>query len=180
MPRLNSATGLDRGMEAWIILTARKNYWRIAPWMEPEDLIQDGYLVWARCRDHYPDIVARSHFMALVKTSFINHITSLARKKFRTPEELLVDSSILDLDGFPNSLSMACCQEGYLLCVAAQATFPIKAVLELLTTQRGMKLLRTFPQKRSEGLNRYLCRLIGIDAERFDLPALVEGYLSAA
>jgi hypothetical protein len=85
----------DSGLEGWIKRTARENYWRVSKWYELQDLVQDGYLCYLKCRNKYamcePDPGAqklnvwthpsngqRKHFMALVKRTFFNHIMTLS------------------------------------------------------------------------------------------------------
>lgn len=86
----------DEGMQGWILKTARKEYWRMASWYELEDLIQDGFLCYIKCRNAYtlkppkpgtqplntttPNKDQRRHFMSLVQTAYRNHIMTLASK----------------------------------------------------------------------------------------------------
>lgn len=53
---------LDAGMEGYIRNLAVREYWRVAGWYGPretglDDLIQDGYMCFARCRARYVDRV---------------------------------------------------------------------------------------------------------------------------
>jgi len=78
---------LDKGMRGWLVTMARKNYWRVAAWMDLDDLIAEGFLAYAICRAKYDDRVAnKRHFMALVQITFINQITDLANDRTAQPE----------------------------------------------------------------------------------------------
>src|SRR5690554_2636340 len=84
----------DAGLKRWIRATAYKNYWRVSHWYDLEDLIQDGYMAYCTCAEHYGHLVRkrkpsaedRRNFMALVKRTFENHIHDLATKRTVTQE----------------------------------------------------------------------------------------------
>jgi hypothetical protein len=40
-------------MRGFIVNTAKENYWRVAAWYDLEDLIQDGYMCYYKCRQRY-------------------------------------------------------------------------------------------------------------------------------
>ncbi len=79
---------LDRGLRGWIVNTARAQHWRMASWYTKEDLVQDGYICYVKCWNHYrelfdvpnPTKAQQRHFMSLVQTSFLRHITTLSSK----------------------------------------------------------------------------------------------------
>src|ERR1700730_17047043 len=84
---------MDRSMSGWIVYTARQNYWRVMRWYDLSDLIQDGYLAFAKCKARYGHLFSnppthdeRKWFMALVKTTYSNHIYDLAMAKTRCTE----------------------------------------------------------------------------------------------
>ena len=39
----------DAGVRGWIVKTAYKHYWRVSSYYEFDDLVQDGYLCYAKC-----------------------------------------------------------------------------------------------------------------------------------
>jgi DNA-directed RNA polymerase specialized sigma24 family protein len=84
---------MDRSMSGWIVNEARRNYWRVARWYDLADLVQDGYLSYAKCKARYghlfnnpPTKGERKWFMALVQRTFHNHIYDLAMEKTHCPE----------------------------------------------------------------------------------------------
>lgn len=94
---------LDAGMEGFIRNLASKEYWRVADWYGRdrdcglEDLIQDGYLCFARCRRRYVEVLgtlppdpAPDHLrmmMHLVKTAFGRYIKFVIAEKMRWGHE---------------------------------------------------------------------------------------------
>lgn len=80
---------LDDGLKKWIVVTARRNYWRVSAWYDLDDLIQDGYLCYQKCVVKYARLIRkrrpskddRRNFMALVKRAYENHIHDLASKR---------------------------------------------------------------------------------------------------
>ena len=82
--------GYDEGMQAWAKAKAHKEAWRVKGICDCEDLIQDAFLIYARCKNRYPDVEQR-HLMALFKTSYSNHIHDLARQRMRHQEDLFCD-----------------------------------------------------------------------------------------
>jgi hypothetical protein len=186
LPRLNVACRLDEAMRKWICLRSHREYHRVAKWMEVDDLIQDGYMIFAKCRLKYSGkITERRHFMALVKTAFNNHITDLAnaRSIYGRNEpggEIALSHLFPDVDvseWFAENGAMIE-PEAELEYLQGEAKFPVSAAIQLFTTEAGSELLRERPQMRRETLNRYMCRLIGVDAEEYDLPALIRSFLS--
>jgi hypothetical protein len=99
---------LDEGLKRWIINKARKEHWRISSWYDLADLIQDGYLCYAKCRRRYTFLTTKNHpgpddkrrFMALLKAAFTNHIHTLSNK--RCPE--LSEAWLVHSDGAPMTL----------------------------------------------------------------------------
>lgn len=104
----------DEGLERWIKATAWQEKWRVPSWYKIEDLIQDGYICYCKCRNNYtmalpeagdredgfkhgnlctdtPTVVQRKHFMALVQRAFYNHITTLANKASDCQEDVECD-----------------------------------------------------------------------------------------
>ena len=101
MPRASSPPelSLPKPVLGWIYNHARKNFWRVAPWYEIDDLINDGIMKAYECLDRYGipgEDIDPPHFMSLVKTSFHNHIGDLLRHS-RGEQE--VTNKIGDLAG---------------------------------------------------------------------------------
>lgn len=90
---------LDQGARQWIYKTACKNLWRVSTFYELDDLIQDGFMCFALCREKYSQRVENSkHFMSLLQTVFRNHITDLSNDrsnaKYLLPEISRIESEL--------------------------------------------------------------------------------------
>jgi hypothetical protein len=93
----------DAGLRGWLRSTSVAEAWRVAGWYTADDLYQDGFICYCKCRDKYtlalpapgdrPDGYAhqnlftdtpnerqRRHFMNLVQRTFYNHIYTLSRR----------------------------------------------------------------------------------------------------
>jgi hypothetical protein len=73
-------------ISGWAANYIKKNYWRVAGYLEFEDLIQDAYWKFLVCRDAYPHVIEPQHFMALFKKAYINHFTDLSNARTATPD----------------------------------------------------------------------------------------------
>jgi hypothetical protein len=120
-PNQNRDVYFDAGLQGWIKNKARQEYWRVSRWYELGDLIQDGYICYLKCRNKYalnpPDPGAmplntgsptqeqRRHFMALVKTTFFNHIMTLSSEFAASAiEDNISNSGLSGPDGQPATI----------------------------------------------------------------------------
>lgn len=184
MPSLNSAACLDDIMERWITSYARRNLWRVASWYEIEDLIADGYLVFSQCRNKYGYVTERRHFMSLFKRCYFNHIIDLSNVRSRDPvispaKDVTTHFSGNAYDLYPTfeRLLPSVLPTAELAVLIRQARNPVRAVLELFTTEAGLILVRSKPQGAHEHINRYLCRLLSLDPRTNNLQALTKSFL---
>lgn len=82
----------DQGLRKWIAKRARKELWKVAPWMDVEDMIAEGYLCYCKCVRVYrplPDPVEdRKCFMRYFMRAFETHVIVLAaqctKKRWRS------------------------------------------------------------------------------------------------
>lgn len=158
---------------------AHKNYWRVAAWYDELDLVADGYLVYSKCRRKYHDVIDPPHFMALFQRCYVNHVTDLANSRSKCPEQSMAKLLHADEDetSFMESLGSYEEPDAALRVLIRTARFPVRAVLELFATERGIQIVRAYPQASRENMNKYLCRLIGVSPKEFDLPGLVRSFL---
>ena len=95
---------LDAGIKGFIYKTAKRNYWRVSAWYEFDDLVQDGYLCYAKCLSRFnfkssyepedaPSNEEMRKFMCFLSAAFSNHITDLANERTVTPELALASFS---------------------------------------------------------------------------------------
>jgi hypothetical protein len=60
------------------MMFARQNVWRTRPDYDLDDLYQEGYLVYLRIKERYPDAVDPPHFMKLFMVSYENVIHDIS------------------------------------------------------------------------------------------------------
>lgn len=179
---------LDDGLRIWIQNTARRNFWRVAKWYDLDDLIQDGYMCWARTRVRYPRLIeepivygARARFVAMFKRIYFNEIHDLANSRTKSPVEL----QIVDLVSASESrgrrtsetsylehLVGSCAEEATMAVKIAQAPLCVQNLLAALAKEDGPKQLRARLRKQShhrETFNERLCRIAGVDPSAIDL-----------
>ena len=114
----------DSGLRGWLKTTAVAEHWRVASWYSVDDLVQDGYICYFKCRDRYtlgppkpgrqalhpesglpgpyPNDAQRRHFMSLVQRAFYNHIYTLAMRYPATQEQPM--AAVSTVDGEPVSM----------------------------------------------------------------------------
>lgn len=71
----------DRVIQGWVRNYTRKNLWRVAPFYDYDDLIQEFGYIFAYCVRLYPRVVDAPHFMQLFKISCVNWLHDLSRQK---------------------------------------------------------------------------------------------------
>jgi hypothetical protein len=169
---------LDEPLQIWIIKTARKNHWRVARWYELDDLIADGYLTAAKIRNRY-STVNQKHFMALVMTAYMNHITNMARKRRRGDDIRIIYAApqTVDIDWWLSSLLGEEHNNGMVSHLMTQAKHPVDIVIKLFTTAQGIAEIRHRPRRPRETANHYICRLVGVDPDQYNVLALVESFV---
>lgn len=64
----------------WATKYARKNYWRVANYLEFEDLIADARLAFYYVLEHYPGAKEEKHIMALFKRVYYCRIEDRAKR----------------------------------------------------------------------------------------------------
>lgn len=164
---------LDDGAIRWMKRVARDQYWRVAPWISLDDLIQDGYLCWYIVRNKYPDVESHANRMALFKRVFNNHLHNLANARTSHPETALAQEELeTKLDAQP-------CQLAEMMTMIAEAPAKVRGILKKLIADPTC-LRDTY---RTDGLiretfNERLCRLAGVNPKQNDLHAALRAALS--
>lgn len=179
MPKLSKASRLDEGLERWIHKTAAAQFWRVSGGYELEDLVQDGYLYWALCRERYRHVTEKRHFMALFMTSYQNHITNLANARTKRGH---VDCAVPDVEPSVLARMIGVETEGATLATLLEHAPPVlKRAFGLFCTDAGRATLRQEFQRVNgvrETTNQFLCRLLGVDPTTVNLPKLMKDYLA--
>lgn len=170
----------DAGAVAWLHSYARKNYWRVAAWMDYEDLVQDGYFAWVEVCHRYPEATKTpAHIMSLFKLCFADKITDLSRS--RTKQQDDARSDIVEIyDG--DAVTLPDPSNFNLLITRAPKV--VRDTIALLTDD-SMKDELNKPYHaqvsgRRETLNDRICALLGLDPAQIDVIKETKLYFSAA
>jgi hypothetical protein len=187
---------LDAGMRGFIVNTAKREFWKVAGWYEFEDLVQDGYLCFYKCRQRLhkrllvdsPTKEQRREVQAYVKTAFFNHISTLASKRMAVREITLSNliqhvhtdqGDVRNADVW-NDLAPPQMEEATLLTMLTSAPAEIKQLVQLLVSD-GLDLLK-FERKRTkrrllrETTNEYYCRILNLDPKQHDIVEQLKDY----
>lgn len=172
---------MDSGAVAWLHKTARKNAWRVHSWYDLDDLLQDGFLHFCRVADRYQDVRAPAHIMSLFKVTYINHCHDLSKWRTRNLPELLV-CDLINTDMNEAAFWERCLgfEHELATCFTAivRASQPVCELLSNITSERGIKALRSHGRLFSDGtretLNHKLCRIARCDPQYDLVNALTE------
>jgi hypothetical protein len=163
----------DKTLVGWLYRYARKNYYRVAHYMELTDLQQEYYKVYTRCFYRYPNTKNR-HLMALVRRSVINHTHDLARRgktlKNFVLETDLPNDALIDLG--PEFSPIERLEEaearsdlqGILMVIAEAPTTEVRSILVTFLTEGVAFLSRPIIDRlrlASETPCEYICRVLG-------------------
>ena len=168
---------MDEGARKWMYKYIHKNYWKVAGFMEFEDLLQEGYLCYYATKDRYYDHAEKynnvpveniNHLMALFQRSLFSQIVDLAKKRTKfaaeTPSDDLSSSDLLP--AVEDST------------IIAHAPEPIQKVLRaLMNKPEELRKSYAIKQGRRETTNERLCALANLDAAQFNLPQMIRNYL---
>lgn len=124
-----AADAMDAGARNWLLKTAKTNYWRVAAWIDLEDLIQDGYMLWISTRRRYTSAIFLPHVMRLFQVTYINHIHDLARENSRLLEYTF---SQFDDQAAWAITNLEACEFSELLRLMAEAPGHLKSILVAL------------------------------------------------
>lgn len=188
---------LDAGMRGFIVNTARKEYWRVAEWYALEDLIQDGYLCYAKCHARYvgrvteghrflpaqnPDRDSIRHMMGLVRTAYCNYIVDLAKKHMKVPTRA-VSQMVGDVGGEAavwDKLLPSAPEASTLWTLVLSAPAELKELITILASDgaQALNFERRGRGKLSarETTNEFYCRLLRLDPKQRDIVTELRSY----
>ena len=172
----------DQGARLWLIKFAKKNYWRVAAWIELEDLIQDGFECYYETLYRYPTAKDAAHIMRLFQLVFRSRIEDLVRAHKKQIDSARSDI-VENIDSKP-SLSMILPDFSNFHALLAKAPKQIKDMLNLLNSEQGrQELIKPFTRNddgRRETLNERWCKLLGYDAKQIDVVTMLRSYFTVA
>ena len=179
---------LDVGMRRWLLNSAKRNFWRVAPWYDLDDLIQDAYLCFYTCRARYvtltekdqPSDEDKRRFMAIIKVAFTNHVNILARRK--GPEVLVAELS-RDGESMDSTLERyagAVEGEAMLLWSLTKAPQELLTLLDFIASDdsKFKRYPRNCRRYLRETTNEHFGRLVGYDPAKGNAVAYAEEYFA--
>lgn len=177
---------MDRGMRGWLFRTVLKHHWRVASWIDIDDLVQDGYYHWLRIVEKYPQATEQAHKMRLFQITFINYLNDLSKYRTRQPDVLFSDVALPDADfaddlNFIERLSPTVDEEVTLNVKAMQAPPHIRAFLKALHTEEGFCAFAKPYRRRKysrETTNEHLCKVAKLDPRKYNLHGDLIAYFS--
>ena len=169
-------------IEGWTVKAAVRAEWRVAPELEADDLLQEGFLLFAKCRDYYTTGVGRQvvdaqHFMSLYMASFNNLVNTLATKRSRRKLVTLDFEEDSFVDARADMFGEA---DIRLLLEDAPTQRVRKAVKRLLADPDNRPVMFQWSTGKRETTNEYLCRLAGVLPEKNDLAGKIRQWLKGA
>ncbi len=143
-------------VQAWAIKINHQNKWRCDRIFEPEDLLNEAYLVFARVAARYPRVIEQRHFFSLFKTALRNHLHDQARYVKR--KRLAIEDTATDPceDDQIGELS----HDGDVRAMVNHDPNLRVALVAMEQNPRGLR--RVFAGKH-ENLNMKLRRMTGVD-----------------
>jgi DNA-directed RNA polymerase specialized sigma24 family protein len=140
--------------------------WMFANRCEPDDLLQEAWVVYWKVSEAYPHISKRKHFMALFKSALRNHFINYNRKLKRFPDVVsLADGG--DGEGGDSSEMLPPVTDG--LAAAEQRLFrdfapePVRNVIKQLC-EGELPLRYEWRDGVRETTNEFLARVAGVPA----------------
>lgn len=172
-------------IEGWVVNHMTKNYWRVASTIPREDLLQEAYVVFLRCKRNYTDqgrVKSPQHFMALFKTSWTNEFTNLSLAD--TNSRFLVSENKDYGDG---EVTMEAIGEtdndGSLAVMVRQAPVEVLMVLNLFLSapqellDLALSSWNINDRRGRTGSSKRLCKILGLP-EHLDVLRMTEDYFS--
>jgi DNA-directed RNA polymerase specialized sigma24 family protein len=171
----------DGPIAGYVVNHLHKNYWKVARTMPREDVLQEAYVVFLRCKRAYPDMDTPQHFMALFKTAYGRHFIDLARAD--TAERVVFELPSYDNEDGHHELEMAgdLNNDGELALLLEQAPSEVVSVLNLFLNapQELLELAlgswQSTDKRCKTGGSRKLCALLGLPADK-DIIKIVTDY----
>jgi hypothetical protein len=170
---------MDEGARKWLFKYVSKNYWRVAPWIEFDDLIQEGYVQYCVVLQRYPDAVTAPHKMSLFKLCLRSYVENMVRANTKQ-----VDEAVSDLESLREFPKMQADESFELRALLIKAPDLIKSVIELLKDstilEELIKPLGHYDNGRRETLNDRMCKLLNKNPKKIDVVGQLRMFFSEA
>ena len=166
-------------IQGWSINYCRQNYWRVQRSMPWEDLMQEVYIVFLRCRNKYGKLEEAKHFMALFKTAWTRQFTTFAN--LDTEGRFIVEMAPAREDAEAPEAVGDTSHDGELSLMLKQAPREVTMVLNLLLNAPTEILdiaLSGWNGKDSRcraGGSKRICQMLGLP-QHLDVMGMVSDY----
>lgn len=199
LPAANGDPYLDAGVRGHIVRLANLHVRRLRGW-DVEDLIQEGYLCYTIVKTRYvgcrpkrkpdgtfrralppkrPDQIARKHFMRLLQRTYLNRISTLARRQSRATE-LLMNDLVAVMPEVPEAASWDRLippedETATTMILLRSAPEEIRQLFKIMVDDvtRPMRRFGKRNRPARETTNDYYCRLLKLP-RGFDMVGLVQ------
>lgn len=169
----------DNGALAWLHKYARRNYWRVAAWMDYDDLIQDGYREYYEVRFRYPNATQPAHIMSLFKLTMCSKLEDLVRQNTKQ-----IDDARSDIVEVFDGDAVALPDPSTFNLLLIKAPKLVRDTIMLLANDKQREVLNKPYDKQANGrretFNERICSLLGLDANKNDVVKEVRQYFAAA
>jgi DNA-directed RNA polymerase specialized sigma24 family protein len=167
---------MDNGAKIWMWKYCKKNHWRVAAWVDFDDLIQEGYFAYYDTLRRYPTAIEPQHIMSLFKLVLRSRIEDMVRKNSKQ-----VDAARSDIIEVYEGDAIVLFDSFVLQSLLTKAPQVIKDVLSLFADDKQREELAKpfvkYDNGRRESLNDRVCQLLGRDNNK-DLVGQLKTYFS--
>jgi hypothetical protein len=172
-------------IEGWSLKYAVRHVWRVAPEYSVDDLMAEAFLIFKQAEERYAGKAKNgAHFMALYKLCLASHITDLAWKRSKRKEVVKTDAGDDEVKAFEavDRRSTDAQIDAELRMLVQEAPERIRRVITMLmeysTGSKDKPQMRRRLDGTRETTNAYVCRLVGLDSNKFDVVTMIETYLA--
>lgn len=170
-------------IQGWFVNYSRANYWKVKRTLPWEDLEQEAYVVFLRCKRKYPELDTPQHFMSLFQRAWINHFTDLANRD--TQDRVVVSQIGESSDGSEISFESVgeVDNDGMLAIMIKEAPREISMVLNLFLNaptelaEVALASWRGKDKRCTAGGSKRICQLLGLPLD-YDVMGKVEEYFT--
>ena len=169
-------SAMDDGMRRWLYKTAHCRKIRPAHY-DFDDLIQDGQLIFVYLHRRYPTVNNPAAFMRLFQVSYLNHLASLGRYRYH-------ERSVIYPCPDPASVRPASYDNAFMMVLRLKrAPSDVASILDCLHSEKGQRrwraTYRIYKDGTRETFNDRLCRMIGLNPSKSNLPVKLQAFLDA-
>jgi DNA-directed RNA polymerase specialized sigma24 family protein len=168
---------MDEGARNYLYKYVKKNHWRVAAWVDFDDLIQEGYFAYYDTLRRYPSAETPQHIMSLFKLVLRSNIEDMVRKHSKQ-----IDDARSDIVETYDSPLLIIPDFSTLHALLIKAPALIRDALALLNDEKTREELQkpfaVYNSGRRETLNERMCLLLGKDPKRTDIVKELRTYFA--